>query len=91
LGQYEKKGHELVGVRAAQVANELICLGERGRMIATAARQAGMHPAAVSWYPTVDEVTEHLRIRLRKGDIALVKGSHGMRMDAIVAALEGVS
>ena len=36
LGPYERQGHELVGMRAAQVAKTLITLGTRGHMIADA-------------------------------------------------------
>ena len=41
LGQYEKHGHEMVGIRAAQVVDKLVTLGERGKMIAEAALAAG--------------------------------------------------
>ena len=46
LGQYEWRGHEMVGIRTAEVADRLITIGERGRMIAAAACRAGL-PAAV--------------------------------------------
>jgi len=34
------------------------------------------------------KAVEFLKPRLEKDDVVLVKGSHGMRMDRIVAALE---
>ena len=34
LGQYEQQGHKLVGVRAAEVADELITIGSCARFIA---------------------------------------------------------
>lgn len=37
LGPYERQGHELVGMRTAQVAKTLLTLGPRGHMIADAA------------------------------------------------------
>ena len=88
LGQYEQAGHDLVGVRAAEVCSELVTVGERGKLIAAAALAAGMRQGAVTWLPTVPEAIEHLRQHLCKGDVVLVKGSHGMRMDRIVSALE---
>ncbi len=42
----------------------------------------------IHMYNTTDETTEYLRSLLTEGDVVLVKGSHGMRMDRIVAALE---
>jgi len=90
LGQYEQTGHEIVGARAAEVCSQLLAVGERGRLIAAAARAAGMRDWAVRWVPTVPEAIEVLRAQLRAGDVALIKGSHGLRMDRIVDALEEV-
>src|SRR5215510_13435484 len=42
LGPYERGGQEMVGLRAAQVAQVLVTLGQRAHMIADAARRAGM-------------------------------------------------
>jgi UDP-N-acetylmuramoyl-tripeptide--D-alanyl-D-alanine ligase len=88
LGQYEKQGHEMVGVRAAEVADTLVTVGRRGHIIATAARQAGLGPKRISEFETQDEAITHLRKFLTKEDVVLVKGSHGIRMDRIVTALE---
>lgn len=88
LGQYEQMGHQKVGLRAAEVVDELITVGERARMIAAAARSAGLPPAAVTQLDTTEQATRLLLERLQPTDVVLVKGSHGMRMDAIVTALE---
>lgn len=88
LGIYEKSGHEKIGIRAAQVAERLITLGEHARMISTAAIQAGLPPSSVSCFDQTDEVVEALQSMLKQGDVVLVKGSHGLRMDRIVQALE---
>jgi UDP-N-acetylmuramoyl-tripeptide--D-alanyl-D-alanine ligase len=88
LGPYETSGHEMVGVRSAEVCNELVAVGELGKLIAAAALSAGMREWAVKWVATVPEATEYLRTHLTEGDVVLVKGSHGMRMDRIVSALE---
>lgn len=88
LGPYEKQGHEIVGVRAAEVCDVLVAVGERSKIIADAARQAGLKASAITWLSTVQEAIEYLRDRLHNGDVVLLKGSHGMRMDRIVSALE---
>jgi UDP-N-acetylmuramoyl-tripeptide--D-alanyl-D-alanine ligase len=88
LGPYEKQGHEIVGVRAAQVAERLVTVGPRGRMIAAAARQAGMRSGKVTEFESTEEAIPHLRQSLTGEDVVLVKGSHGVRMDRIVSALE---
>ncbi len=88
LGQYEKRGHELVGSRAAEIVKHLVTLGERGRIIANAALQAGMAKSSVKSLNTNEQVINHLKKLLKAGDVVLIKGSHGMHMDHIVAALE---
>lgn len=88
LGPYERQGHEMVGVRAAQVVERLLTLGPRAHLIATAARRAGMRRSAVLEFDEMTPLVEWLQKNLTAGDVVLVKGSHSLRMDRIVAALE---
>jgi UDP-N-acetylmuramoyl-tripeptide--D-alanyl-D-alanine ligase len=88
LGIYEQQGHEKVGLRAAEVADTLITVGERARMIAEAAHKAGLPAEKIHVTDGVEQATDLLRGMLGEGDVALVKGSHGLRMDRIAAALE---
>jgi len=88
LGRYEQSGHEMVGIRASEVVDMLVSVGERGKMIATAAFQAGLPAAQIVQLENIQQVTDLLRQRLLSGDVVLIKGSHGMRMDRIVTALE---
>jgi UDP-N-acetylmuramoyl-tripeptide--D-alanyl-D-alanine ligase len=88
LGEYEQRGHRMVGGRAAQVADQLITVGERAHWIAEEARASGMSDEAVVEFEDGNQVTEYLRDRIGKGDVVLVKGSRGMQLDRVVAALE---
>lgn len=88
LGQYEREGHQKVGMRAAQVADVLVTLGLRAHTIAESARKGGMKKSAVSEYEEITAVIDWLKENLTSNDAVLVKGSHGLRMDRIVAALE---
>ena len=88
LGQYETLGHEMVGIRAAEVADQLITLGDNGKMIADAASRAGMRSEKIENFDNTEQVVAALRTLLTQGDVVLVKGSHGLRMDRIVADLE---
>jgi len=88
LGPYERQGHEMVGLRAAQVANLLITLGPRAHMYADAARRAGMKPSKIIEFEEMAPVVDWLRKNLSQDDAALLKGSHGLRMDRIIAAVE---
>ena len=91
LGPYERGGHEMVGLRAAQVTNLLITLGERAHMIAQAARRAGMKKSSILEFDEFEQLVEWLKINLTKEDTVLIKGSHGLRMDRITSILEGRS
>jgi UDP-N-acetylmuramoyl-tripeptide--D-alanyl-D-alanine ligase len=91
LGSYEEAGHRMVGARAAGVVDELLTVGQRA-LIAEEAVKAGLPASHVNAFDTVPPAIEALRRRIGAGDVVLVKGSRGMRMDQIVDGLaEGTS
>jgi UDP-N-acetylmuramoyl-tripeptide--D-alanyl-D-alanine ligase len=87
LGPYERGGHEMVGLRAAQVAQTLVTLGERAHIIAEAARRVSPKKTIVE-FEDIAPLMEWMRSNLTKDDVVLIKGSHGLRMDRITASLE---
>jgi UDP-N-acetylmuramoyl-tripeptide--D-alanyl-D-alanine ligase len=88
LGPYEVRGHELVGLRAAEVVDELVTIGELGGIIARAAFKSGLAETSITQLDTTQQAISYLKPKLGSEDIVLVKGSRGMQMDRIVAALE---
>ena len=88
LGQYERQGHEMIGSRAAEVADILLTLGTRAHIIAKSARKAGMPANAILEFEEKGILTEWLQENLTSKDSVLLKGSRGLRMDRITAALE---
>jgi UDP-N-acetylmuramoyl-tripeptide--D-alanyl-D-alanine ligase len=88
LGQYEQQSHQMIGMRAAQVADVLITLGPRAHGYAEAARRAGTKTPRIFEFTDSDAVISWLTENLSAADVALLKGSHGLRMDRIVAAVE---
>lgn len=89
LGRYERQGHEKAGIRAAAVADILITVGELGKIMAEAATWVGMPKDRIFSLEDIESVIEFLEDYLEPKDVVLVKGSRGMRMDRIVAVLEG--
>jgi UDP-N-acetylmuramoyl-tripeptide--D-alanyl-D-alanine ligase len=88
LGGYESEGHEKVGIRAAEIVDELITLGDLAKSIALSAMESGMEKARITSVDEPGQVVDLLQTKLRQGDVVLIKGSHGLRMDHIVQALE---
>ena len=91
LGHYEQQGHMKVGIRAAQVADVLVTVGRLGKIIASAAADTDYNKENIHTFEDTNEAIVFLREFLEKNDVVLVKGSRGMRMDKIVAALEAGS
>jgi len=88
LGQYEQRGHQMVGIRAAEVVDELVTIGELGQIIAQAAMDSGLPASKITILEGVDQAIRYLQPGLKRDDVVLVKGSNMMRMDRIVSALE---
>jgi UDP-N-acetylmuramoyl-tripeptide--D-alanyl-D-alanine ligase len=88
LGPYELRGHQMVGVRAAEVVDELVTIGELGKIIAETAERAGLDAGSIHPLESTQHAVDYLSPRLESRDVVLVKGSRGMHMDRIVAALE---
>jgi UDP-N-acetylmuramoyl-tripeptide--D-alanyl-D-alanine ligase len=63
----------------------LVTAGTATRATAAAAERAGCVDVAA--WPTPEDAASHVAGRLRPGDVVLVKGSRGMRMERAVEAL----
>lgn len=90
LGRYEEEGHQKVGARAAEVADEIILVGQLSKITQRAARDAGFPADKLHWFATPAEATEYLRGSLLNCDMVLLKGSRSMHLESIVSALEEI-
>jgi UDP-N-acetylmuramoyl-tripeptide--D-alanyl-D-alanine ligase len=87
LGNYEQEGHEKVGMRALDVADVIVAVGPRGRIIGETALRWGMPADRVYIVEGNAEVIALLEQMVAEGDVILVKGSRGMQMEEIVNTL----
>lgn len=87
LGVYTEEGHKLVGRRAREVVELLVTVGPLGRMIGEEAREAGMATTAIHHVETNAEAVALVRRLVQPGDVILIKGSRGSKMEQIVAEL----
>ena len=85
LGAAEVESHRAVGEAAAVVVDALFTVGERGRLIAEAARAAGA--SEVRHFDSKAEAARELRSLLGPGDVLLLKASHGLALETVVAEL----
>ncbi|RLC91366.1 MAG: UDP-N-acetylmuramoylalanyl-D-glutamyl-2, 6-diaminopimelate--D-alanyl-D-alanine ligase, partial [Chloroflexi bacterium] len=87
LGDYEREGHEKVGLRALEVADVLITVGPLGRVIGETALRWGMPADQVHIVERNGEVIALLEQMITSTDVVLVKGSRALQMEEIVNAL----
>lgn len=84
LGPGELEEHQKVGEHARGTVELAAFFGPRS---ATTHQTAGMG----AHFTGIEPLVEWLRPQLRKGDVVLVKGSRGMRLERVVAALTGTA
>jgi UDP-N-acetylmuramoyl-tripeptide--D-alanyl-D-alanine ligase len=88
LGVDEEDLHRALGAEVARSGVALYAaFGPRSRGAAEAAREAGMPADAVVEADDLVALAAHLRERLAPGDVLLVKGSRGMKLERLVEAL----
>lgn len=85
LGEFTKGKHEEVGRAVAKnKIDKLIVVGERSRGIACGAISAGMKEDDIFHFAAAEEAGKFIQERIKTGDIVLVKGSQGVRMEKVV-------
>jgi UDP-N-acetylmuramoyl-tripeptide--D-alanyl-D-alanine ligase len=86
LGDVADEAHRDAGRRLAALGvDELVGVGPRARLAVEAAREHGV--GEVRHVTTFEDTVAHLLKRLAPGDVVLVKGSRGMRLERVVDAL----
>jgi UDP-N-acetylmuramoyl-tripeptide--D-alanyl-D-alanine ligase len=83
LGEETEKGHREIGKKVAKVANLLFAVGEKARFIADEAEKSGLDKKYIFCYNTSSEAKIPIQNKLQEGDVILIKGSQGARMERI--------
>jgi UDP-N-acetylmuramoyl-tripeptide--D-alanyl-D-alanine ligase len=88
LGDETENAHREIGARVAELGvNMLITVGEASKHMAAAAREAGMDEHHVVSFSDSQSAGRFLQDAIKQGDVILVKGSQGIRMEKIVKEL----
>ena len=87
LGGYTKESHREVGrLLAEEGYSAVFTFGEAAKYIAKAATEAGV-PIVKPCTSHMEMANEYLEMAV-KGDVILVKGSRGLRMERVVQELK---
>src|SRR5207253_6234323 len=83
LGEHATRLHRECGRAAADAGLDVLITvgGDPAKQLADAARAAGLPAANVLHVGTSEEAAEVALLRIRPGDLVLVKGSRGIRTD----------
>lgn len=85
LGSVSEEEHRKAGRNAFKFGiDKLIVVGERSRDIARGAENAGMLSDNIFHFAAAEDAGKFIQNRINEGDLILVKGSQGMRMEKIV-------
>ena len=89
LGEGEREFHRRAGQTAAKAGwDVLVAIGPLAALIAAGAAGAGMSAAAIHRFDDSEAAAAVIRDIVRDGDLVLVKGSRGMKTEAVVEALK---
>src|SRR3989344_1559604 len=87
LGRHTDEAHKLIGRIAKENAEVLVVVGPRAQSIKAGAIEAGMAVEGIFDFANLRGAGEFIKMFLRTGDLILVKGSQGMRMERILAEI----
>jgi UDP-N-acetylmuramoyl-tripeptide--D-alanyl-D-alanine ligase len=90
LGSDSIAAHQDVGHLASTCVDRLYCFGAMAEVVAAAALEAGMAAAEVLVVASQAEILHDIVKDHLDGDYIMVKGSRGMRMDHVSAALREI-
>ena len=83
LGKYSVQAHQTVGDLVDGFVDILVCVGARAKFIADSAANQ-MPKGNIFAFDTADMAKRKVQELVKEGDLILIKGSQGMRMERIV-------
>lgn len=84
LGRHTEGAHKHIGALAGEFVDIIIAVGKRAKSIIDGAEEAGMNKESMFYFDDSDGAKQFLEQNIKKGDLILIKGSQGMRMERIV-------
>lgn len=92
LGDYSVKGHQEVGKKAKEIEpSYLITVGQLAQYIAEGAIGAGYPEDRVNSFQNNQEALSYLKNIINPGDVILIKGSRGAKMEEITTGISAAA
>lgn len=82
LGKYTIDEHKKIGRIAEKMVDLVIAVGVRAKFLTEERKSEKFH-----WFPNSSQAAGFLKENIEPGDVILVKGSQGVRMEKVVEAL----
>ncbi|MFA5751217.1 MAG: Mur ligase family protein [Candidatus Paceibacterota bacterium] len=87
LGKHTEEAHKRIGEIASKIVDILVVVGRRAEKIKEGAKESGMKDEGIFQFENSYEAGDFLKTAIQKGDVILIKGSQGMRMERIVEVI----
>lgn len=87
LGRMTEEAHREVGEHVASIADILVTVGPRAKSISEGAKSKRFAVSKIKNFDTSKEAGEYLKNEVKEGDIVLLKGSQGVRLERAVEAI----
>lgn len=85
LGELSERAHREIGFKVVEHGFDyLVAVGKESKLMAEAAKEAGMPADHVEYFEDRDKAGIFVQNLIQEGDLILVKGSQGMRMEKII-------
>ncbi len=87
LGRMTEETHREIGEKVTTVTDILVTVGPRAKFIADGAIDQGFSKSKIQMFDTAVQASEYLKGIVKKGDLVLLKGSQGIRLERAVEAI----
>ncbi|MGH1363062.1 MAG: UDP-N-acetylmuramoyl-tripeptide--D-alanyl-D-alanine ligase [Calditrichia bacterium] len=88
LGDFEMEEHQAMGRLAVDEQLDLVLLYGPASKAALSEIRGNADQTECNWYSSHEAIADHLQDYLQKGDIVLLKGSRGMRMETVLSHMD---
>lgn len=87
LGKMTEQAHREIGEKVSDVADILVVVGHRSKFIAEGAIEKGLPEKKIERLDTSKQAAIFLKDTVKAGDVVLLKGSQGIRLERAVEAI----